>query len=69
MPEQIRDIIERVMAGSLDVEDLQAIASAIQTGQINLVSGKGAIGIGRDAVNSVIVPGNNNIIESDQIFV
>jgi hypothetical protein len=62
MPEQIQDIIARVIAGSRDLVDLQTIATAIQTGQLNCASGQGAVAVGRDAVDSLIVSGSNNSI-------
>ena len=63
MPE-IRDIIERVMAGSCDEVDLQTIAAAIQSGQITWVSGSSTVGVSGDVENSLIVPGSHNIIGS-----
>jgi predicted NACHT family NTPase len=64
MSEYLQAAVQRVLAGSRDEADLMAIATAIQTGQVTWASGKGAIGVGGDVVNSLIVPGSYNIINS-----
>ena len=64
MSEVLQAAVQRVLAGGQDEADLRAIAAAIQSGQITWVSGNGAVGVGRDVVNSLIVPGSYNIINS-----
>lgn len=64
MSEALQAAVQRVLAGKLDIADLLAIATAIQTGQFTWASGNGAVGVGGDVVNSLIVPGSYNIIDS-----
>ncbi|MBW4694700.1 MAG: NACHT domain-containing protein [Lyngbya sp. HA4199-MV5] len=64
MSEYLQAAVQRVLAGSRDEADLMAIATAIQTGQFTWASDKGAVGVGGDVVNSLIVPGSYNIIDS-----
>ena len=60
MTEKIQEIIQRVVAGKGDEADLQAIAAALQTGQLVLATGDRSIAIGGNVSNSVVVTGDNN---------
>jgi hypothetical protein len=64
MPDNLQEIIDRVKAGNHSPEDIQAIESAIQSGNLVLVlvDGSGAVGFGGNAVDSPIVTGSNNTI-------
>ena len=64
MSEYLQAAVQRVLAGSRDEADLMAIATAIQMGQFTWASSKGSVGVGGDVVNSLIVPGSYNIIDS-----
>jgi predicted NACHT family NTPase len=69
MPESLETVVQRVLAGSHNEADLQAIATAIQTGQIVLASGNSAVAVGGSVANSSIVPGSHNVINSNNIFI
>ncbi|MBW4472559.1 MAG: hypothetical protein KME45_19635 [Stenomitos rutilans HA7619-LM2] len=60
MTEKIQEIIQRVVAGKGDEADLQAIAAALQSGQLVLVTGDRSIAIDGNVSNSVMVAGDNN---------
>jgi len=60
MTEKIQEIVQRVVAGSRDEADLQAIAAALRAGEVVLATGDRAIAIGGDANDSVNVTGNHN---------
>ena len=61
MSEHLQAAVQSVLSGSLDEADLQAIASAIQKGQV-VLAGERSIAIGRDANDSVNVTGDQNRI-------
>jgi len=67
MSENLQAAVQRVLAGSRDETDLMGIATAIQSGQIVLASGNGAVAVGGAVVNSPIVPGSHNVIGSNNI--
>ena len=60
MSDKLQSIIARVIAGSSDEADLQAIAAALQAGQIVLAMGERSVAIGGDVSNSMMVTGDNN---------
>jgi hypothetical protein len=62
MPDNLQEIIDRVKAKNHSPEDIQAIESAIQSGNLVLVDGSGAVGLGGNVVDSSIVTGSNNTI-------
>jgi len=59
MTESLQAILRRVVAGSFNEADIQAIAIAIPTGQL-VLAGERAIAMSGDANDSVNVTGNNN---------
>ncbi|MBW4694701.1 MAG: hypothetical protein KME27_23370 [Lyngbya sp. HA4199-MV5] len=60
MTEKMQEIIQRVVAGSRDEADLQAITAALRAGDVILATGDRSIAIGGNVSNSVIVTGDNN---------
>lgn len=60
MTVNIHEIIQRVIVGSGDASDLQAIATALQSGQVVLAVGERSTAIGGNVSHSVIVTGDNN---------
>ncbi len=60
MTKKIQEIIQRVVAGSRDEADLQAIAAALRAEEVVFATGDRAIAIGGDANDSVNVTGNHN---------
>jgi hypothetical protein len=52
MPDNLQEIIDRVKAKNHSPEDIQAIESAIQSGNLVLVDGSGAVGLGGNVVDS-----------------
>jgi DNA repair exonuclease SbcCD ATPase subunit len=69
MPEDIQNVIQRVLTGSHDLTDLEAIVAAIQNGRIVLVTGEGSVGVGGNVANSPIIPGSNNVTGSHNIVI
>lgn len=67
MSEQIIAIIQRIMTGSRDEADIQAITAALHSGKLRLETGNRAIGISGDVANAILVTGNNNIVVQGQI--
>ena len=55
MPDHLEEVIKRVVAGSCDEADIQAISTALQSGQISLVTGSRAAGIAGDATNATVI--------------
>lgn len=62
MSNHLQDIIDRIKSGERHEFDIQAIAAAIQAGQLVLVGGSGAVAAGGDVANSQIIPGNGNVL-------
>ena len=63
MSENLQEVLERLKAGSSHSEaDIQALVSAIQSGQITLATGERAAALGGDVSDAVIVTGDNNVI-------
>ena len=62
MPEDIQTIISRVTEGSHIEADIQALVSLLQSGQVSLATGDGAVALGGSANDAVIVTGDNNQI-------
>lgn len=56
----LQQIISRVLAGQATETDLQKLIAAIQSRQLVLATGEGAISINGDASDSVNVTGDNN---------
>lgn len=67
MSEQIKAIIQRIMTGSRDEADIQAIMTALHSGKLRLETGNRAVGISGDVANAILVTGNNNIVVQGQI--
>lgn len=67
MPDRLEEVIKRVVAGSCNEADIQAIATALQSGQLSLVAGSRAAGIAGDATNAIIITGDNNLIVQGQV--
>ena len=61
MSEDLQAVIQRVKAGSRNEADLEAIAVALQAGQV-LAFGERSVAVGGSANDAVIVPGDNNLI-------
>lgn len=59
--------IERVLSGNQNQDDLQAIASAIKTGQITLATGSRSVPIGGNAANAVVITGDRNVIVQGEV--
>jgi NACHT domain/Effector-associated domain 10 len=69
MSENFQKIIDRVKAGNHTQEDVLAIVSEFSAGKLVLASGSGAVAIGGDAANALIVTGNQNVIgDHNNIF-
>ncbi len=66
MPDHLEEVIKRVVAGSCNEADIQAIAIALQSGQLSLVTGSRAVGIAGDATNAIVITGDNNLIVQGQ---
>jgi hypothetical protein len=67
MSSELKDIIQRVLAGSHDETDRQAIAAAIGNKKIVLAPGDGAVGIGGNVKNSQVITGSNNVIGNNNL--
>lgn len=62
MPADLQSIVDRAKTDTLTPTDIQALVAAIQSGQVTLVTGQQAIGIGSSADESIIVTGNRNLV-------
>ncbi|WP_414571619.1 tetratricopeptide repeat protein [Nostoc sp. CCY 9925] len=62
MPENLKEIINRIENGIGTEADIQALASAVQSKQITIATGKKAVALGGDVSDVVIVTGDNNIV-------
>jgi hypothetical protein len=62
MTEDLQTIVDRAKTGTLTPADLQALAAAIQSGQVTLATGQKSVGIGGSADEAIIMTGNHNII-------
>lgn len=60
MSEDLQTIIDRVKAGILTPENIQAFLAAMRSGQVTVATGQQAVAIGESAAESVIVTGSNN---------
>lgn len=67
MPEDLQAIIDRAKSGTLTPSDIQALVAAIQAGQVALVTGQQAVGIGRSADKAIIMTGSNNNSNSNNV--
>jgi predicted NACHT family NTPase len=66
-PDYLKEVIKRVVAGSCDEADVQMLLTALQSGQLSLVTGNRAAGIAGDATNAIIITGDNNLIVQGQV--
>ncbi|MBW4472564.1 MAG: hypothetical protein KME27_23345 [Lyngbya sp. HA4199-MV5] len=64
MSEILQEIIDRVKSGIPAPTDIQALAAAIQSGQVTLAAGQQAVAIAGNAAESNILTGNNNYVNS-----
>jgi len=62
MPADLPTIVDRAQTGMLSPEDIQMLVAAIQTGQVTLVTGQQAVGVGGNANRAIITTGSNNIV-------
>lgn len=68
MTDDLPKIIERVKAGTFGEEDVRAIAAAIQSRQVVLVLGDGAVGVAGD-VTAPVVTGTQNVVGDRNIVI
>lgn len=69
MTDLLQEAIQRVLGGGRDEADLLAMANAVQTKQLTLVSGNRAIGVSGNVENSTLIPGNSNIVGSNNVVI
>jgi hypothetical protein len=60
--DELRAVLERVARKEESAGDLQLLRQALARGEITAVTGEGAVAIGRDATDVVIITGDGNII-------
>ena len=69
MSDNLQSAIQRLLAGASNDADLQAIVSAVQTGRLVLAPGTGSVAVGHNVENSQIIPGSNNVIGDNNIYI
>lgn len=62
MSEDLAAVLKRIVSGSQDEADIQALLLAVQQRQVTLVTGEKAVALGGNASDAVIVTGDNNIV-------
>jgi hypothetical protein len=65
----LQEAIERIKVGGRDEADIQAIASATETGEIVLVSGSRAVGINGDLTDTSVLTGNKNVTGDRNVII
>ena len=62
MPENLEAIMTRFKTGKQTLEDINNLSLLIKEGKVTLATGAGAVALGGNVSDAVIVTGNNNIV-------
>jgi len=64
-PSEISSLLDRIANGTHTNADLTVFRDAIDSGQITFAPGENAVSIGRDAIDTIIITGDRNLVIKD----